>query len=91
MKKVISFVAALLALTGLKAQTVDVKKETTAPKPVPHVASGDTIKSTKITQAKNTQAPGFKFDNNKPATITPFKKENKAPLKATEKTFKSGK
>ena len=34
MKKILSLFGALLVLTGLQAQTTQVKKETTAPKPV---------------------------------------------------------
>lgn len=67
MKRLLSFVSALLVLTGLKAQTTDVKKETTPPKPVAGVVSSTTTKPVKLTTPKNVKAPEYKYDNNKPA------------------------
>ncbi|AHF17276.1 hypothetical protein [Niabella soli] len=87
MKRLLSFVSALLVLTGLKAQTTDVKKETTPPKPVAGVVSSTTTKPVKLTTPKNVKAPEYKYDNNKPAQ---FKKDNNAPKAVSTKAIKAG-
>lgn len=91
MKKLLSLFAALLVLTGLKAQTTEVKKETTAPKPANTAIPKEAAKQGKLTNTKNYKDPAYKYDNSVPAKASQLKKNNTAPLKVTDKAYKGGK
>ena len=80
MKKILSLFAALLVISGIKAQTTPVKKETVAPKPATITTATTTKKSVSLkkeaTIKKSVSAPEIKKAGNTPIkySVKPFKK-----------------
>ena len=79
MKKLFSLLAAVLVISGLKAQTTQVKKETVAPKPATITTATTTKKSVSLkkeaTIKKSVSAPEIKKATNVPIKYSakPFK------------------
>lgn len=83
MKKLATLLSSLLIITGLKAQTVPVKKETVKPKVIKPVVTADSIKSGKMDTAYK--------QTSKPIKMTKPDKQIVMPIKNTNPVAKPGK